>query len=628
MILLYVLFVFGVVVSASGDSCTSSGVWTWQCKQERCVKAETTAVSPRVELNTCKLTCGKYSMLFPKPSGYTSLGKNTVPFVPIRVKLDRIRCLKGVCSHGVKWLINNAYNVFQRELQTTYNKVSLNTQQSIKCTQEAQQREVRINLILQSDVTKLTIETDESYSLKITTTTKAVVVAISAKTFFGARHGLETVSQLTAYSESHDALQIVSEADIRNDKPAYPYRGLLLDTSRNFFSVDNIMRLISAMSYNKMNTLHWHITDTHSFPIEIKSQPEMLQYGAYSPRHVYTHKDIRKIVDHAKVRGVRVMPEFDEPAHCGEGWQWGPKAGLGNLAVCVNKEPWQKYCVEPPCGQLNPTNDNVYDVLAKIYKEYLDLFDPDLFHAGGDEININCWNTTKEITDWLKTNYGGVTEKNFMDMWGMFLKKSSDKLYKEFKGKDLPMILWTSKMTTDKYLTKYLDPKKHIIQIWTGTKNGQIADIVQNGFRTIFSTYDTLYLDCGYGNWLVKGNNWCSPYKDWKLLYENDPVKILQTFGVTVTDQMRKTILGQEAAMWSEQVDGQTSEGKIWPRTAALAERLWSNPKHDWRGAEYRLIFHRERMIERGIQADALQPLWCEQNAGHCYYDPNIKGEH
>ena len=59
-------------------------------------------------------------------------------------------------------------------------------------------------------------------------------------------------------------------------------------------------------------------------------------------------------------------------------------------------------------------------------------------------------------------------------------------------------------MTNPKYLTKYLDPKKHIIQIWSGSKDGNIANIVKNGFKTIFSTYDTLYLDCGYGNWLVE----------------------------------------------------------------------------------------------------------------------------
>ena len=79
---------------------------------------------------------------------------------------------------------------------------------------------------------------------------------------------------------------------------AYPYRGLLLDTSRNFFSVNSILNLITAMSYNKMNTLHWHITDTQSFPIEIPSVPDLHKYGAYSPERIYTQEDVRKIVNY------------------------------------------------------------------------------------------------------------------------------------------------------------------------------------------------------------------------------------------------------------------------------------------------------------------------------------------
>ncbi|XP_065656615.1 chitooligosaccharidolytic beta-N-acetylglucosaminidase-like isoform X1 [Hydra vulgaris] len=608
-----------------------NSVWTWVCQKNTCVKVDSEAFESTVELDTCKLTCGSSSMLFPKPSGKATFGNETVPFFPTKIFLNKIFCASKVCDPTTTFYINAAFNRFQNQIQETYTRLSkvptiandVNT-----CIDETKNRQFSVTINLKSKYERLTLETDESYSLTITSSSKQIDAVITAKTFYGARHGLETVSQLTAYLRSHNSMQVVNNVNIVDDKPAYKYRGLMLDTSRNYFSVDSILRLITAMSYNKMNTLHWHITDTHSFPIEIKSVPQLLQYGSYSPTRIYTHSDVRKIVDHAAVHGVRVLPEFDQPAHCGEGWEWGPKAGLGNLAVCVDKEPWQKYCVEPPCGQLNPTNNHLYNVLGKIYKEYFDLFNPDIFHAGGDEININCWNTTSEITDWLHKNYKGVGENEFMKMWGMFLQKSSQKIFEANANKELPLILWTSKMTSINYLNKYMDPKKHIVQIWTASTDNELQSIVESGFKTIFSTYDTLYLDCGYGNWLVEGNNWCSPYKDWKLLYGNDPVRILKSFNVTVTDKIKDSILGQESAMWSEQVDEYTSEGKIWPRTAALAERLWTNPSHDWRDAEYRLIFHRERLVERGIQADALQPLWCLQNAGHCYYDPNIQGEH
>lgn len=608
--------------------CESESVWSYVCQNNRCVKVLADSKTKSTELNTCKLTCGPNSMLFPKPSGYIQHGPDTVPFFPTQTRLVSTKCNGNQCGGKTLYLITNAFVLFTNTLEQSYsNKASVNTFKG-NCRQEAQKRSLLITVNLETEENQLTLSTDESYDLEIKTTDTSIDATISATTFFGARHGLETISQLTAYSEAYNSLQIVSEVKIDNDKPSYKYRGLLLDTSRNYFSVQSILNTIRAMSYNKMNTLHWHITDTHSFPIEIESVPELSKYGMYSNDRVYKHTDIRKIVSYAAINGIRVLPEFDQPAHCGEGWQFGPKAGLGNLAVCVNREPWQKYCVEPPCGQLNPINLKMYEVLGKIYKEYFQLFEPDIFHAGGDEINLNCWNTTTEITNWMHQKYGGVSEKNFMDLWSMFLQKSSSKIYEANNNKELPLILWTSKMTSKEYLMQYMDPKKHIVQIWTATNNDELANIVENGFRTIVSTYDTLYLDCGYGNWLVKGNNWCSPYKDWKLLYENDPVKILKSFAVNVTEEVRKTILGQESAMWSEQVDENSAPGKIWPRTAALAERLWTNPDHGWKGAEYRFIYHRERLVERGVQADALQPLWCMQNAGHCYYDAGIKGEH
>jgi len=550
--------------------------------------------------------------------------------MPSNMRLKAFLCGTTACSPVVRYLMLNAFNRFQNTVTNQYLTISkkIKRKTTFFCTKEAKQRQMEVIIRLPANAkdVKLTLETDESYTLKIASDDTSIYVKIDANSFFGARHALESVSQLIAFRESHNSVQIVNTASIVNDKPAYPYRGLLLDTSRNFFSVNSILALITAMSYNKMNTLHWHITDTQSFPIEIPSVPELHKYGAYSSERIYTHEDVRKIVNYGLIHGVRILPEFDQPAHAGEGWQWGPAKGYGNLTVCVRKEPWQQYCVEPPCGQLNPANQRIYEVLGKIYKTYFDLFNPDIYHAGGDEISLNCWNSTKEVSDYMWKQYGGVEEGDYLDLWNDFVVKSSEKIYAANGDKELPLILWSSHMTSQNYLTKYLDPKKHIIQIWTSTKDKAVPNIVQSGFRTIFSTYDTLYLDCGYGNWLVEGNNWCTPYKDWKALYMNDPIRILRYHNVTITDAVKKSVLGQEAAMWSEQVDEHSSESKIWPRVSALAERLWSNPSQGWKQAEYRFIHHRERMVERGVQADAIQPLWCQQNSGLCYLDKGAKG--
>lgn len=144
---------------------------------------------------------------------------------------------------------------------------------------------------------------------------------ITAKTYFGARYALETLSQLIVFDELRNQIQIASEVYII-DGPKYPYRGILLDTSRNYVTKETILRTIEGMAMSKLNTFHWHITDSQSFPYVSKTWPNFSKYGSYTPIKIYTSEMIREIVDYALVRGVRVLPEFDAPAHVGEGWQW------------------------------------------------------------------------------------------------------------------------------------------------------------------------------------------------------------------------------------------------------------------------------------------------------------------
>ena len=411
---------------------------------------------------------------------------------------------------------------------------------------------MEVSIHLKSSDTKLILSTKENYDLTVKIVGKRIKVSIIADTFFGARHGLETLSQLAGFDGFCRSLQIVSNAEI-DDSPVFPYRGVLLDTSRNFYPIKSILKLIDAMAYNKFNTFHWHITDTQSFPIYVKRQPQMTQYGAYSSKHIYRPYDVKRIVEHAKQRGIRVMPEFDQPAHAGNGWQWGEKAGFGQMVLCLGKEPWQKFCLQPPCGQLNPLNENMYNVLGNIFKDYLEMFDSDIFHIGGDEVKFPCWNITDEIVQWMVTQGRMRIEQDFMDLWGIFLQKSVQKLVDANKGVTIPMMLWTSKMTEPKYLEKYLDRSKYIIQIWSEKTDKAIANLVNKGFRVIFSNYDHLYLDCGFGSWVDEGNNWCSPYKEWQKFYDNNPYEILKKLNVT-DKQKLNLVLGGEAAMWSEQV--------------------------------------------------------------------------
>ena len=155
---------------------------------------------------------------------------------------------------------------------------------------------------------KLDYGIDESYTLNVPTDGYATV---TAKTWVGALRALETFSQLVIA----DKKKLTIHGANITDAPTFPHRGISLDTSRNFYPVKDILRTIEAQAYNKMNVLHWHVTDSQSWPLEVKSHPELAKNGAYSDEEIYSIKDVQKIIDFAADRGVRVIAEFDVPAH-------------------------------------------------------------------------------------------------------------------------------------------------------------------------------------------------------------------------------------------------------------------------------------------------------------------------
>ena len=523
--------------------------WSYSCENNQCVKRPGLPKSRSQFLSSCKLTCGNSGGIWPKPRGTTRIANTTVPIIPSKIKLNQVACTGGSCGNDVTTMVKQAFSLFFNLTVDSCSTPATEVDVSI-CQKEPQTNIVEIKITLKAQDIKLTLSTSEAYNLTINTSGGLVIVNIAADTFYGARHALETVSQLISYDMLSDSLQIVSSVDIQ-DSPAFPYRGVMLDTSRNFFSVKSILKLLDAMSYNKLNTFHWHITDTHSFPIVIEKLPNMSYYGAYSERERYTVEDVKKIVSRAAVRGIRVVPEFDQPAHTGNGWQWGEDAGFGKMAFCVNQRPWTSYCVEPPCGQLNPLNDKLYEVLGTIYDDYIQRFKPDIFHFGGDEVNVNCWNTSKEIVDWMQKQGKTRTERDFLDLWNNFLVKATNAFNSKTK-EEIPLVVWSSKMTEEAHLTKYLNNRTYIVHLWNVATDKSIPNILNNGFRVILSNYDHTYLDCGFGSWVADGNNWCSPYKQWQLQYNLNPKTFVAYFNLT--QEKVNLILGGETNMWSEQV--------------------------------------------------------------------------
>ncbi|XP_029052916.1 chitooligosaccharidolytic beta-N-acetylglucosaminidase isoform X1 [Osmia bicornis bicornis] len=575
--------------------------WHYKCEGGLCkkelIKKEMKLAVP---LEICELFCDASSLLWPKATGHLSLSKKMVHLDP-----EKIELIDTPSGTQVEHLLERNMDLLRENAKNLNGKL-------IESGDGGAGMVVRFTGLVKTDRIKLTLHTDESYSLTVTQVNETLLeTRVTARSYFGARHALETLSQMIVFNDFRNQIEIPNEISI-TDGPVYPYRGLLLDTSRNFVDKSKILKTIDGMAMSKLNTLHWHIVDSQSFPYVSRRWPKFSTFGRYARNKIYDQKDINEIRDYGLVRGVRVLPEFDAPAHVGEGWQW-----VGNDAiVCFKAEPWKSYCVEPPCGQLNPTSDFVYEILEGIYRDMFEDFQPDLFHMGGDEVNLNCWNSSVVIQNWMKTVKGwNLSETSFYMVWEYFQEQALERVRLANGGKEIPVILWTSGLTNEKNINR-LDPDKYIIQIWTTAKDPTVARLLRNNFRVIFSNYDALYLDCGFSAWIGDGNNWCSPYKGWQKVYENSPFKIIRSQGL---EMKRNLVLGGEATLWTEQADSVSVDSKLWPRSAALAERLWAEPNSSWIYAEHRMLRHRQRLVKRGILADALEPEWCLQNQGHCY---------
>lgn len=147
---------------------------------------------------------------------------------------------------------------------------------------------------------------NESYSLFIPS--DGDTANLTAETVWGAMRGLETFSQLVWGNPSRVPVGLYLW-----DSPLFPHRGIMLDTSRNYYPVKDLLRTIGAMSANKLNVFHWHITDSHSFPLVLPSMPELAAKGSYGPTMQYSPADVAAIVRFGLEHGVRVLPEIDSP---------------------------------------------------------------------------------------------------------------------------------------------------------------------------------------------------------------------------------------------------------------------------------------------------------------------------
>ncbi|KAF9894327.1 hypothetical protein FE257_007830 [Aspergillus nanangensis] len=466
---------------------------------------------------------------------------------------------------------------------------------------------------------------DESYTLDIKEGSAAV--QINAQTVWGALHAFTTLQQIII-SDGNLGLLVEQPVHIQ-DSPLYPYRGIMMDTGRNFISLPKIFEQLDGMALSKLNVLHWHLDDSQSWPMVINAYPEMIK-DAYSARETYSRKDMRRVVEYARARAIRVIPEVDMPSHSSAGWkQVDPE-----IVTCIDSwwsnDVWPLHtAVEPNPGQLDIINPKTYEVVGNVYKELSGIFSDNWFHVGADEIQPNCFNFSRHVTEWFEED-PSRTYNDLAQHWVDHAIPIFQNVRKERR-----LIMWEDIVLSPEHAHEV--PKNIVMQSWN---NGidYISNLTANGYDVIVSSSDFLYLDCGHGGFVTNdprynvmsnpdpstpnfnyggiGGSWCGPYKSWQRVYDYD-------FTTNLTDAQKKHIVGATAPLWAEQVDDVVISSKFWPRAAALGELVWSgnrdeNGKKRTTLMTQRILNFREYLVANGIMAAPLVPKYCLQHPHAC----------
>ncbi|XP_063309875.1 beta-hexosaminidase subunit beta isoform X2 [Pelobates fuscus] len=411
------------------------------------------------------------------------------------------------------------------------------------------------------------ISSDESYKL-IVNGSSAV---LQANQVWGALRGLETFSQLVEQDDI--GLFCINYTQI-SDTPRFAHRGILLDTSRHYLPLKTILLNLDAMAFNKMNVFHWHIVDDQSFPYESITFPELSKKGAYNPfTHIYTFTDVRLVIEYARLRGIRVVPEFDSPGHT-ESWGAGQP---GLLTPCFKGEQ-----LSGTYGPVNPILNDTYNFMTQFFNEISKVFPDKYIHLGGDEVDFSCWKSNPDVCKFM-ADHGFGTDYTKLESYYIQLLLRIITSYR--KG----YMVWQEVFDNN----VKLNPDT-VVEVWKMEKyQDEMAAVTAAGFQALLSSP-------WYLNRISYGQDWIQIYK-------------IEPSNFKGTEAQKKLVIGGEACLWGEFVDASNLTPRLWPRASAVAERLWSDKQvTNVQDAYNRLVKHRCRMVRRGIVAEPLYVGYCK----------------
>eukprot|EP00768_Dysnectes_brevis_P002336 gnl/Dysnectes_brevis/1777_a2035_1598.p1 GENE.gnl/Dysnectes_brevis/1777_a2035_1598~~gnl/Dysnectes_brevis/1777_a2035_1598.p1 ORF type:complete len:505 (+),score=211.15 gnl/Dysnectes_brevis/1777_a2035_1598:58-1572(+) len=425
-------------------------------------------------------------------------------------------------------------------------------------------------VVIDEVIDTLTVDVDVSYTLDLTSS----AVTITAPNQYGAMHGLSTLRQLITPSP-YDHLYTIQKVAI-TDSPRFKWRGILIDTARHFLDADTIKRQIDGLSLAKMNVLHLHLTDAQAFALNASTVSDIANAGAWARGYAHDDTTLEDLAQYGLARGVIVVPETDIPGHAAS---W---ASRGVVANCPSYEHNINNLA------LDPTKQATYDAIADVFAGLSPHFAP-YFHLGGDEVVLGCWNEDPDIASYMASK--GI---------------DANELWREFQGRvndilpaGISPVVWQEAWENGNPL-----PSDAIVQAWEDSDT--LGAAVANGYHALLSA--GWYLD----QQRPTGDLHYAFAETWKDFYGVDPLE-----GVPASKA--SLVLGGEACMWGEYVTGESVDGWIWPRTLAIAERLWSPASYaDIDEAIDRLNNGRCMLNKAGIGAGPLTPS--APCPGHYFY--------
>ncbi|EGR0109820.1 beta-N-acetylhexosaminidase [Vibrio vulnificus] len=473
-----------------------------------------------------------------------------------------ITCQSALADSAVTWLMDEMARLHQFKLATS----------------EAGEIIYRSNPTLDEGAYQLKISQEQ--------------VRVEAGSSSGFVHATASLLQLLDYNSLTQEAQLACCSI--SDSPRFRYRGMMLDCSRHFHSVEQVKRLINLLAHYKFNTFHWHLTDDEGWRVEIKAFPALTEVGAWrgvdeaiEPQYThisqryggfYSQEEIKEVVAYAAQRSIMVIPEIDVPGHCRAAIK-----SLPEMLVEAEDDTVYRSIQNYSDNVLNPGLSTTYQFLDGVLEEIAQLFPAPYVHIGADEVPHGVWSNSPSCQALMKQH----GYQDYKELQGHLLRHAEQKLRSLGKR----MLGWEEAQHGDKV------SKDTVIYSWLSEEAA--VNCARQGFDVVLQPAQTTYLDMTQDYAPEEpGVDWANPLPLEKA-YNYEPLA-----NIPADDPIHKRIWGIQTALWCEIINNpERMDYMVFPRIIALAEACWTQKEHrDWNDFLSRLKGHLPLLDKQGIK--------------------------